>query len=129
MSPRIHPEAPDSGNSAPDNSHSGIRNRLTIPWNACDESMGHAIAKRSEEHTSELQSPDHLVCRLLLEKKKNKSRIQSTSRLISLHLIDKETQASINHHIANAGVGGVTHDVDSGLDHSMWAYLCETNAR
>src|SRR5258708_24161145 len=27
---------------------------------------------RSEEHTSELQSPDHLVCRLLLEKKNNK---------------------------------------------------------
>src|SRR5258708_17384725 len=27
------------------------------------------IALRSEEHTSELQSPDHLVCRLLLEKK------------------------------------------------------------
>src|SRR5258708_12360976 len=26
---------------------------------------------RSEEHTSELQSPDHLVCRLLLQKKKN----------------------------------------------------------
>src|SRR5258708_29716306 len=26
---------------------------------------------RSEEHTSELQSPDHLVCRLLLEKKKH----------------------------------------------------------
>src|SRR5258708_29530283 len=32
------------------------------------------IAVRSEEHTSELQSPDHLVCRLLLEKKKNSSR-------------------------------------------------------
>jgi len=30
------------------------------------------ILARSEEHTSELQSPDHLVCRLLLEKKKNK---------------------------------------------------------
>src|SRR5258708_21271329 len=28
------------------------------------------VGKRSEEHTSELQSPDHLVCRLLLEKKK-----------------------------------------------------------
>src|SRR5258708_21107530 len=28
-------------------------------------------AVRSEEHTSELQSPDHLVCRLLLEKKKS----------------------------------------------------------
>src|SRR5947208_5807792 len=37
--------------------------------------MGHrdgdgAQRWRSEEHTSELQSPDHLVCRLLLEKKK-----------------------------------------------------------
>src|SRR5258708_36412841 len=30
------------------------------------------IGHRSEEHTSELQSPDHLVCRLLLEKKKKK---------------------------------------------------------
>src|SRR5258708_17023404 len=28
---------------------------------------------RSEEHTSELQSPDHLVCRLLLEKKKQRT--------------------------------------------------------
>src|SRR5712671_7134259 len=28
------------------------------------------VISRSEEHTSELQSPDHLVCRLLLEKKK-----------------------------------------------------------
>src|SRR5574344_3133396 len=32
------------------------------------------LTTRSEEHTSELQSPDHLVCRLLLEKKK---RIQN----------------------------------------------------
>src|SRR3989454_2129521 len=30
--------------------------------------------RRSEEHTSELQSPCNLVCRLLLEKKKNQSR-------------------------------------------------------
>src|SRR5258708_11218703 len=44
-----------------------------------DERLGHAptvpsITRkarwRSEEHTSELQSPDHIVCRLLLEKKK-----------------------------------------------------------
>src|SRR5258708_18748966 len=34
----------------------------TVPWSG--------TATRSEEHTSELQSPDHLVCRLLLEKKK-----------------------------------------------------------
>src|SRR5258708_31613476 len=32
-----------------------------------------ARAVRSEEHTSELQSPDHLVCRLLLEKKKKQN--------------------------------------------------------
>src|SRR5258708_26571350 len=30
-----------------------------------------SVDSRSEEHTSELQSPDHLVCRLLLEKKKS----------------------------------------------------------
>src|SRR5258708_10451520 len=35
---------------------------------------------RSEEHTSELQSPDHLVCRLLLEKKKKMSRLNITER-------------------------------------------------
>src|SRR5947208_15767583 len=33
---------------------------------------------RSEEHTSELQSPDHLVCRLLLEKKKKKILSKNT---------------------------------------------------
>src|SRR5258708_21630178 len=33
-------------------------------------SFWNSSARRSEEHTSELQSPDHLVCRLLLEKKK-----------------------------------------------------------
>src|SRR5258708_28810598 len=32
--------------------------------------QGRTALDRSEEHTSELQSPDHLVCRLLLEKKK-----------------------------------------------------------
>src|SRR5438034_7259212 len=35
------------------------------------------LAKRSEEHTSELQSHSDLVCRLLLEKKKNKRTINT----------------------------------------------------
>src|SRR5256885_13062799 len=39
-------------------------------------------ARRSEEHTSELQSPCNLVCRLLLEKK-NTSTLVSTSQLTS----------------------------------------------
>src|SRR5258708_14306988 len=34
--------------------------------------------RRSEEHTSELQSPDHLVCRLLLEKKKQQQSSNQT---------------------------------------------------
>src|SRR5258708_17418592 len=37
---------------------------------------------RSEEHTSELQSPDHLVCRLLLEKKKKTKHRQVGDILI-----------------------------------------------
>src|SRR5258708_24424811 len=40
-------------------------------------------AFRSEEHTSELQSPDHLVCRLLLEKKK-KNKKKSNKRTVNV---------------------------------------------
>src|SRR5258708_17675951 len=40
-------------------------------------SLGYDFWCRSEEHTSELQSPDHLVCRLLLEKK---NKTQDTLR-------------------------------------------------
>src|SRR5439155_22729452 len=42
-------------------------------------SAGHTMA-RSEEHTSELQSRGHLVCRLLLEKKKTKNQQQCDTR-------------------------------------------------
>src|SRR2546426_5695871 len=38
-----------------------------------------ALVQRSEEHTSELQSPCNLVCRLLLEKKKSKLSAQDRS--------------------------------------------------
>src|SRR5258708_27493684 len=43
---------------------------------------------RSEEHTSELQSPDHIVCRLLLEKKKGGFifRVRSSAALLLLLL-------------------------------------------
>src|SRR5687768_18287798 len=40
-----------------------------------DEEAAHPRDARSEEHTSELQSRLHLVCRLLLEKKKNQTVI------------------------------------------------------
>src|SRR6185436_16947649 len=47
----------------------GLRIDL-VQRGAARQRLRHHI--RSEEHTSELQSPDHLVCRLLLEKKKRR---------------------------------------------------------
>src|SRR5437870_7363880 len=40
---------------------------------SCSASIRRGSLRRSEEHTSELQSRGHLVCRLLLEKKKRRS--------------------------------------------------------
>src|SRR2546425_9172531 len=48
----------------------GAAQRIRLGEDAVDP--GHADVVRSEEHTSELQSLAYLVCRLLLEKKKNK---------------------------------------------------------
>src|SRR5256885_9281801 len=45
--------------------------RCDVLEHADRQALGHAAAARSEEHTSELQSPCNLVCRLLLEKKKS----------------------------------------------------------
>src|SRR2546426_4711313 len=47
---------------------------LGIPWES-----PLPMAPRSEEHTSELQSPCNLVCRLLLEKKKQQSKMQTST--------------------------------------------------
>src|SRR2546429_4126021 len=51
---------------------------LRAPGHVLDEA---AVDFRSEEHTSELQSRLHLVCRLLLEKKKTNQPLQSDSHL------------------------------------------------
>src|SRR5438876_5768317 len=49
------------------------RNRRAVhpPKNRVQRQVRCGVSVRSEEHTSELQSPVHLVCRLLLEKKKS----------------------------------------------------------
>src|SRR5438552_9278371 len=44
------------------------------------DTAGEGAHVRSEEHTSELQSPDHLVCRLLLEKKTSAPRAARNRR-------------------------------------------------
>src|SRR5690348_17446228 len=69
----------------------GIRCQLIVLFIRETEYVTHIVisivvklAARSEEHTSELQSPVHLVCRLLLEKKNNKNLISS---IISCYLM------------------------------------------
>src|SRR5436189_2486606 len=51
---------------------------LGVPVRGADGSVVHSLGLnvRSEEHTSELQSPMYLVCRLLLEKKKTKKQVE-----------------------------------------------------
>src|SRR5437763_13430515 len=46
--------------------------RREVVYRYRDQAIGEVRRPRSEEHTSELQSPMYLVCRLLLEKKKKK---------------------------------------------------------
>src|SRR4051794_41267242 len=50
---------------------------LLVAGAGCPGPCHPALVARSEEHTSELQSPVHLVCRLLLEKKKNQTHSRS----------------------------------------------------
>src|SRR2546427_8120251 len=52
---------------------------------------------RSEEHTSELQSQSNLVCRLLLEKKKQQPELDSQSRRICPDLIEKQQVGTSSH--------------------------------
>src|SRR3712207_7001605 len=63
--------------------------RITEPWRFhVFTSKGRGeLARRSEEHTSELQSRQYLVCRLLLEKKKNNKDILTTNTTISYHFL------------------------------------------
>src|SRR5258708_27526223 len=44
--------------------------------------VGLCLEGRSEEHTSELQSPDHIVCRLLLEKKTDHVYVESADSVL-----------------------------------------------
>src|SRR5258708_28986407 len=66
--PRSGAEQPDAASSRTQDQHRRTDNFPIV-----------ARSVRSEEHTSELQSPDHLVCRLLLEKKKTVTSRHSTN--------------------------------------------------
>src|SRR5258708_22030013 len=65
----------DVGDNAPEEHSEVFPDDVQVVRHADLEPVGvssFVAASRSEEHTSELQSPDHLVCRLLLEKKKSR---------------------------------------------------------
>ena len=62
---------------------------LLYKWRVKDKSLKwnkNITHCRSEEHTSELQSPMYLVCRLLLEKKKNKTTQKTFINLLTHQL-------------------------------------------
>src|SRR2546430_11266692 len=61
-----------------------------------EQNVERTLRERSEEHTSELQSQSNLVCRLLLEKKKNKKRKTTDSRR-QLHTHRTLRHISIGH--------------------------------
>src|SRR5207248_10170665 len=74
---RLNRAMPVARHGAPDGAETDVFDRHTTHLS------------RSEEHTSELQSPYDLVCRLLLEKKKKKKNIHEQKILIKLHQIIK----------------------------------------
>src|SRR5256885_13238724 len=63
-----------------------VKNAHAAPFTGDDQFWKTVAVERSEEHTSELQSPCNLVCRLLLEKKK-------TLVLLDLFADDEDTLA------------------------------------
>src|SRR2546422_7491922 len=72
-----------SRRSAPPSPPATCRCIARSPWRPAAGSRGRCppVSSRSEEHTSELQSRLHLVCRLLLEKKKKRKADDGDSRL------------------------------------------------
>src|SRR5256885_8091906 len=68
------------GQPCPAPSRSRAQTSTTPSWGQVRPGRSYLLQFRSEEHTSELQSPCNLVCRLLLEKKKIFKRLQQALR-------------------------------------------------
>src|SRR5256885_11596478 len=72
-----------SGSTRREPTRAGRRIGLPLLREKADRAAVVARGGRSEEHTSELQSPCNLVCRLLLEKKRNTSMYTRNARALS----------------------------------------------
>src|SRR2546422_4928554 len=72
----------------------GTRRSVSRRSRSSQSSVQGSGSRRSEEHTSELQSRLHLVCRLLLEKKKkkkNRNKIHRNRIHIAVHCVESTT--------------------------------------
>src|SRR5438552_12833914 len=79
-------------------SSSTVLTRRTMHWLWRRQAR---LMRRSEEHTSELQSPDHLVCRLLLEKKNGREHTRRLEALFCTNLgvgLEKVPPRLVRHH-------------------------------
>src|SRR5256885_7613691 len=72
--------------------HAVLVDGFFLFWHGAPEHQQLAdVLNRSEEHTSELQSPCNLVCRLLLEKKKKNNMILRLASYINRRMISHES--------------------------------------
>src|SRR2546430_10648321 len=68
---------------------------MRLPATAGRARPATVAARRSEEHTSELQSQSNLVCRLLLEKKKKKTSISNAAPNIEFNIIHRLCSSNV----------------------------------
>src|SRR2546426_713776 len=86
-----------------------------------------ATSKRSEEHTSELQSPCNLVCRLLLEKKNSIDQRTRRQRRDAHHCEDDEVVESLRLRLVPVPIGlgqehrsSYVHEIPSDIEQPQW---------
>src|SRR5262245_63620578 len=96
-----------------------VRHDGGLEFRTLDLRVGQDGIGRSEEHTSELQSLRHLVCRLLLEKKKKKqtNKNKKKTKRKNKKQIDKKPNAALNtkrNKLNN--VYGCENEKESGVD-------------
>src|SRR5256885_6834524 len=104
-----------SGRSLPNRSCRRNSSASRVPFTAPSS------RPRSEEHTSELQSPCNLVCRLLLEKKKNRHPALTPSTVIQSDTQSLSPRRSLPRHLSQIGVPSASsrqHIFHDGNSHS-----------